>query len=411
MGLDINEIMDERFKNVSEKLRDFIIQKKLPNLLALVYQKDKIVYCEKIGKADIEKNELLQLNHIFRIASMTKPIICVAALLLYEEGKFSLDDPISKFIPKASKLKVFAGISDDQIEVVELDRPVTILDLFTHTSGFIYAYHPDHPIDKQYVDILDDIRQRITTISLKEVIEAMLDIPLKHQPGLKWAYGYSTDILGYLVEVISGKPLDVFLEERIFHKLGMKDTGFYVPTDKQDRFIPFYTHDQTGDLVKQADEPKNRYLEKPGFLSGGGGLVATLSDYFNFAQMLLNRGNYNGTQLLQEDTIVLMMKDHLSSREINYEFNPEDWPVMPDIFKENIISYTNGCGFGLGVQVKLKEENIPAATNGWCGVFTTDYWVDPSNGVIGILLSQYTPLFRYPIFSDFKNLTYQVLGR
>jgi CubicO group peptidase (beta-lactamase class C family) len=409
MGLHISEKFDDRFQIVSEKLGSYIIQKKLPSMLAFVSKHDEIVYCEKIGMADIEKNKPLELNHIFRIASMTKPIVSVAALMLYEEGKFSLNDPISKFIPKASKLKVFVGESNDKIVLEELERPVTMLDIFTHTGGFTYADNPKHPVDRMYIDFLGLNGKKLYAKSTKEAVEGMLDFPLMFQPGTKWFYSYSTDILGYLIEVISGKPLDVFLRERIFQKLGMQDTGFYVPDDKLSRFVTLYTHNQEGKLVTQSDLPDYRFYN-PKFLSGGGGLVSTLSDYFKFTRMLVNGGSFNGMQLLKKDTIALMMQDHVVSRGIDFNFDLSPWPDMPDNVKDNIISFSEGYGFGLGVQVKITENDLPIGINGWCGVFTTDYWVDQSNGVIGIFLSQYVPLFNYPIFNEFKSLTYKALN-
>ena len=248
--IEIKEIVDKKFHLLSQKMNEYISEKKLPGIMVLIYQNDQIIHCEKKGVRDYENQQGLNYDDIYRIASMTKPIVSVAALMLYEEGEFSLDDPLSKFMPKAKHLKVFTEETNGKISVEPLTCEVTILDLFTQTSGFIYAYNPTHPIDKLYNNLEGENGEKKREMTLQTAIDKYFDIPLKYQPGTKWKYSISTDLLGHLIEVISGQPLDDFLRKRIFQKLGMHDTGFYVPENKWPRLISIHIKDEEGNLIK-----------------------------------------------------------------------------------------------------------------------------------------------------------------
>ena len=394
--MEVQLVIDEKFSELTDKMKEYIIENKLPSILALIYKDGKIAYCEKFGKADIGKNKEISLDTIFRIHSMTKPIVCVAALMLYEEGKFALHDPISNWLPEAKNQTVYAGEKNGEMITEEPSRPVTFFDLFTHTSGFVYPTNPNHAVDRKYMELLSE---NIYRNSLKEMVQQFFNIPLKFQPGTKWEYGNSIDILGYLVEVISGQTLDVFVEEQIFDKLGMKDSGFTVPQNMIHRFVKMYKI-VNNEFVIQEDSP-DKYTKEQKYLSGGGGMVSTLQDFLQFSLMLVNKGAYEGGRLLKEDTVELMMQDHISSQGISIEF--EESTEDTEIFIQNY-------GFGLGVGVKkISSDGIPAGVSGWSGAATTDYWVDPENKVIGIFLSQFLPLFVYPVFDEFRRITYKGL--
>ena len=407
--IEIKEITDKRFQLLSQKMNEYISEKKLPGIMTLIYQHGKIIHCEKYGVRDIDSQQEINFDDIYRIASMSKPIVIVAALMLYEQGKFSFDDPLSKFMPKAKQLEVFKEEIDGKIIVEPMTHEVTILDLFTHTSGFIYPWVPTHPIDKLYLEIYGENRVNIQEMTLQAAIDKFFDIPLKYQPGSKWEYGISTDILGYLIEVISGQSLDEFLREQIFDKLGMLDTGFYVTENIWPRLIPIHIKDAEGHLIK--NEKKSELDKtKPSFLSGGDGLVSTLSDYLKFTIMLLNKGTFNQIELLKQKTVELMTSDHMAPRGINYVgFDPNEYPDVSESTADSLRKFSEGYGFGMGVQVKIKKNSVPVGIHGWGGAFNTSYWVDPTNQLIAILFLQFVPSFSYPIHIEFMDLTYKAL--
>lgn len=407
MNVEIKEVIDERFKILRTKMKDYMDQGDLPCGITLIYQNDEIISCEKHGMADVEKKIQIEFDSIFRIASMTKPIVSVAALMLYEEGKFSLDDPLSKFIPKAKDLKVFKIEHEGKFLTEELNREVTVRDVFTHTGGFSSLGDLSHPIDKKYSGLFRNVYQK----SLAEVIDIFLDIPLKYQPGYKWDYGYSTDILGYLIEIISGIPLDEFLQERIFNKLGMKDTGFFVPEAKRNRLAQLYTKNNKRQLIKAPEDQQRYGRDKTKYISGVGGLVSTLSDYMKFTLMLLNNGKLGEIQILNEETIQLMTQDHVLSRNIPY-VDEDSFDLLPKNLVALLLESSKGSGFGLGVRVILGDNYIPVGCHGWGGAFCTDYWVDPKNNIAGIFLSQVFPNFSFKEYYSvsIKKLVYEVLG-
>jgi CubicO group peptidase (beta-lactamase class C family) len=364
-------------------------ESKLPGLITLVARHGKIVNFEKYGVKDIDKP--MQLNTIFRIASMTKPITSVAVMMLYEEGSFQLDDPVADYIPEFKNMKVFKSKDENGIHVVDQMKPMTIRHLLTHTSGLVLGGE-NTPVDSLYRTA------NLSEGTLKDMIQKLAKIPLLYQPGTKWNYSRSTDVLGYLVEVISGKPFDIFLKERIFKPLKMKDTDFYVPEEKLNRVAAVYgLADNSGIKVIMTDTSNVSRPVK--FLSGNGGLVSTATDYFIFSQMLLNKGEYNGVRLLEKKTVDLM-----TSNQISNDIMPED-----GFFSELL----SGMGFGFGFAV-LKE-NTQSSIMGskgsywWSGAANTYFYIDPEKELILILMTQFVPNFYYPIFKEFKGLVYQAI--
>ena len=262
---------------------------------------------------DIESGTPMSEDSIFRFYSMTKPITSVAVMMLFEEGHFLLDDPVSKFLPEFKGLEVGVEEVDETtgemvLKTVPAIREVSIRDLLRHTSGLTYGFWGNSLVDKMYLD------QKVLTEdeTLQDTVAKLGSIPLKHQPGTVWEYGVSTDVLGRLVEVVSGQAFDDFLNERIFAPLGMTNTGFSVPPEAIHRLATVYEPNETNTAIAPYDPGKTRdYLKKPTYFSGGGGLVSTAADYLRFSQMLLNGGELDGTRILGPETVELMTRDHL----------------------------------------------------------------------------------------------------
>jgi len=285
---------EARLQRIPAMLADWVKLGQYAGINAAIARRGHVVWSGSFGYQDLESRTPMRPETIFRFFSMTKPIASTAAMLLYEEGRFLLDDPVAEYIPGFDKVKVLAREDGDGSEVVDLERPVTIRHLLTHTSGLnnAKAYQAQHVFDRQ--GTLADMARKVVTV------------PLSHQPGKAWRYGSSIDVVGYLVEVVSGKAFDVFLEERIFRPLGMPDTAFYAPKEKASRLASSYQLNEAGKL-----EPSRRAGDpaiKPKFFSGSGGLYSTQADYLRFCQMLLNGGELDGQRLLGPRTVSYMMQ-------------------------------------------------------------------------------------------------------
>jgi CubicO group peptidase (beta-lactamase class C family) len=349
-------ISTEKLAQIKPAIQALVDNEKIAGASVIVARKGKIALFETFGMMDKEAKKPMKPNTIFRFYSMTKPVTSVAAMMLYEEGKLKLDDPVSKYIPEFKGLKVYAesGKHTEQI------HKMSIRDLLRHTSGFTYGF-----FGKMY-------RARSVfdwDSSLQDMIDKLSEIPLLHQPSSKWHYSVSTDVLGYLVQKISGQSLDKFFKTRIFKPLKMKDTAFHVPARKTDRFAVCYGPNLTGGLRIVDDPNKSRYLKKPTIFSGGGGLVSTARDYMRFCQMLLNKGRLDGKRLLLPETVEMMTTNQL-----------------PDSVKRG-----EDGGFGLGFSVRLKDGKFPKGEYGWGGMASTHFWISPKHDLIVIALSQYMP--------------------
>lgn len=299
---------------------------------------------------------------------MTKPITSVAAMILYEEGRFELTDPVSDYIPEFAKLKVFVAGTVDSLEVTDAKRDPTIQDLFRHTAGLTYTWGPT-PVDSLYRAA--DLWNR--EHDLGKFVAKVTGIPLLHQPGKQFHYSVSVDVLGRLIEVVSGKPLDEFLDERLFRPLGMTDTGFYVPQDKLGRFALNYQWSEDGDLEPVDEGAPGRYTTMPAGPSGGGGLVSTADDYLRFCQMLLNGGELDGQRILSPRTVDFMLSDHLLP---DQEAGP-------------------GVGFGLGFAVirnPAQDGHLGAAGEAyWAGAANTFFWIDRNDELVYMVWTQLFP--------------------
>jgi len=280
----------ERLKRIDTAMQRYVDEGKIAGILAMVARRGATVYANCLGMMDIEASKAVQFDTLFRIYSMTKPITTAAVMMLYEEGHLQLTDPMSRFIPGFEHVKVLARETESGLELADLEHEITIWHLLTHTSGLSYGSGENDPVDEVYQKRFRPMLEREPDTTLEQMIQALAWLPLAHQPGSAWRYSFATDVLGYLVQVVSGKPFEDFLKQRIFAPLGMVDTDFYVPEHKIGRFAANYGPDEEGGL-KVIDAPAtSRYAKPTTHPSGGGGLVSTAPDYMRFAQMLLNRG-------------------------------------------------------------------------------------------------------------------------
>ncbi len=381
------DMSSDGFKKINTVMQSYIDDKKLPGIITMVARHGKLVNFEKFGMMGVDRP--MQLDAIFRIASMTKPITSVAVMMLYEEGRFQLDDPVAKYIPEFENLKVFTCKNKDGIHVEDPKKQMTIRNLLIHTSGL------GSGSERSVVDSLYKAADMVHS-SLKEKMQKLAKIPLKYQPGTRWSYGHSTDVLGYLVEVLSGKPLDVFFKERIFTPLNMNDIGYSVPADKHDRVPSVYCPSKTG--IEAIQDPEINNVSPPSrYIAGNGGLLSTATDYMIFSQMLLNKGTYNGVRILSSKTVELMTSNQLLNEK------------MPD--DDFLGKIMQGMGYGLGFSIledRTKANTI--ASQGsfwWSGTANTYFFIDPKEELILILMTQFVPNYYYPVFSEFRELVYE----
>jgi CubicO group peptidase (beta-lactamase class C family) len=382
-----------RLHRIDDAFRRFVEAGKIAGAVSLVARHGKVVHFEATGFANLESRRPLRRDAIFRIASMTKPITCTAVMMLFEEGHFLLDDPIADVLPEFARTKAFAAEVANGIELADLERPITIRHLLMHTSGLTYAWPSvfPHPVTRLYeheqIGRPDEV--------LAEQVGRLAALPLVHQPGAAWTYGHSHDVLGRLVEVISGLTFDNFLQQRLFGPLEMPDSGFHVPAERLDRLATVYGPGADRGLgpVQRADLERSK---PPIFLNGGGGLVSTATDYARFCQMLLNGGMLGNVHILGRKTVELMTANQTGP---NRPY-PPDFP-MP-----------NGYGFGLGVRVLVDPAaaGMPSSIGeyGWSGAESTYFWIDPRERLFGVLMVQLEPYtLRYGW--QFQSLAYQAL--
>lgn len=357
-----------RLQAVSAAMKNAVDQGKLAGIVTLVAKDGEVQLLEAHGYRDLENQKPMTKDSIFRIFSMTKPIAGTALMTLWDQGKFKLNDPVAKYIPEFQDLKVADGVDENgNFKTVEADHPMTIRELMSHTGGLVYVPPLSRgPVADAYAKA--NVLDRNST--LKDMAQKLGKIPLNHQPGTRWVYSVSVDVQGYLVEVLSGKPFDVYLRETIFEPLGMKDTAFYVAPEKADRLSRAYAPDEGGKLVSA---PNGEFLEKPKLFSGGGGLTSTASDYLKFTQMHLNNGELNGVRIISEKAAKLMHQNQL----------PE--PV------ENIGPFYPGNVFGLDFAVVNDSKaagGVPEGSYWWWGIAGTWFWIDPVNDIIFIGMIQ-----------------------
>jgi CubicO group peptidase (beta-lactamase class C family) len=383
-------LSSQRLAKITEMLRDNIAKGEIPGAVLLIARHGKIAYFENLGSLDPQAKTPMPKDAIFRIYSMSKPITEVAAMILFEEGKITLDEPIGKFIPALAKLQVAAnnnvGAAGGELQLVPANRPVSIQDLMRHTSGFTYGFFGDTPVKRLYVEakLWEDYP------SNAEFVERLSKLPLAYQPGTTWDYSHSTDVLGRLIEVVSGKSLYAFEKERILDPLGMPDTSFYVTNEaKQGRIAEPFADDRSFGVNAGFNDP--RVAQK--WESGGGGMVSTAMDYARFLQMLLDGGMLDGKRILGPKTVAYMTADHLGS-------------AVPGPY------YLPGPGYGFGLGFAVRRDAGVASANAspgeynWGGAGGTAFWVDPKEQMFVVFMMQspkqrvhYRPLLRDMIYA------------
>ena len=356
-----------RLERFPEGMKALVDQGKLAGVVTAVARHGKLIEFEASGKRDLAANAPMQKDSIFRIYSMSKPITGVAMMMLFEEGKWQLNDPVAKYIPEFANLKVFALDASGNTTLVAQNHPVTMRELMSHNGGFTYGLFSNTPVDKlqREADVLN------IDNTLDELVHRVAKLPLNAQPGSEWRYSISVDLQGYIVQKLSGMPFEDFLAQRIFKPLNMVDTGFYVPADKLNRFANFYDYDKDGKLEEVHGGLNHDFSKRPALASGGGGLVSTTIDYLRFCQMLLNGGQLDGVRLLSPRTVELMRTNVLP-------------PTMPIL--------SPGAGFGLDFAVYT---DVMAAggyygkgTYFWGGAAGTWFWIDPINDMIVVGMIQ-----------------------
>jgi CubicO group peptidase (beta-lactamase class C family) len=359
----------ERLALLPEGMKALVAQGRLAGVVTMVSRNGKVVEFDATGKRDLASNAPMQKDSIFRIYSMSKPITGVAMMMLFEEGKWQLNDPVAKYIPEFANLKVYATDATNNVVLKDQAHPVTMRELMSHSGGFTYGFFSNTPVDKlqREADLLNPNN------TLDEFIKRVAKLPLNSQPGSEWHYSISVDIQGYIVQKLSGMPFEEFLEKRIFKPLGMVDSGFYVPKDKLNRFAEFYTYDKDGKLqaVGPADGLNHDFSAKPALSSGGGGLVSTATDYMRFCQMLLNGGQLDGVRLLSPLTVELM---------------------RTNVLAPNVPILAPGAGFGLDFAVYtdpvMAGGYYGKGTFWWGGAAGTWFWIDPVNNLIEVGMIQ-----------------------
>lgn len=388
----------ERLQRIDAVLAEYIDKQRMNGAVALVIRNGKIAYYKSVGY-DKDANTPLQKDAIFRIASQSKAITSVAVMMLYEEGKFMLDDPISNYIPEFRKPVVLDKFNkaDSSYTSIPAKREITIRDLLTHTSGIGYAQIGTPESNAIYAKAGVPGGIGVGKIILGDKMKILGRLPLLHQPGEKWTYGLNTDVLGYLVEVASGMSLDAFLRKRIFEPLGMKDTYFYLPKEKYKRLAMLYTEDSTGRAVPMSEtiglngEVTRDYPATEGtYYSGGGGLSSTIYDYAIFLQMMLNDGTYNGKRILGRNSVRMMTMNQIG----------------------DIGRGANKFGLGFGITTEKGSALLPTqeGTFDWGGMFATTYWVDPKEKLVGLLYRNVYPTRWGNLGNLYKVLVYQAIN-
>ena len=384
-----------RLERLERVMQAYVDRREVAGAVSLVARRGKVVHFSTFGSRDAEVGAPMTHDTIFRIASMTKPVASVALMMLYEEGHFQLRDPIAKWLPEYADMQVASAATYQEVgrarfQTVQASQAITVQHLLTHTAGLPNTYRG---ITKPDFDAIAPQREPGDTLA--DFVTRLSALPLNFHPGERWEYGRSTDVVGRLVEVISGMPFDRFLQERIFAPLDMVDTHFYLPATKLDRFAALYRPADGGGLaLTEGPTADSRFVREPhSYFSGAGGLLSTARDYFRFQQMMLNGGKLDGVRILGRKTVELMTLNHVGDREI--------WLVGP------------GYGFGLGYAV-VQDPGAAAMPYSpgsyfWWGAYNTTFWVDPQEDLIGILLTQLRPHTQLNIRQDLATLAYQAI--
>ena len=390
----------DRLARIDPHFQRYVDDGRLAGWQVLVGRHGQLAHSSTYGQADKEAGRPVADDTLWRIYSMTKPIVSVAAMILWEEGLFGLTDEVSRFIPTFADVTVFDKGSASKALLVPATEPVRLWHLLSHTSGLTYGFLQLHPVDALYRAAGFEFGAP-AGMDLAAACDAWAALPLRFQPGSAWGYGVSTDVLGRVVEVISGQPLDVFVRERVLEPLGMTDTRWWVEGPETERLAALYA--AYDGRVLRYDVLGASALRKPTMLSGGGGLLSTAADYWRFCQLLLGRGEIDGVRVLAPRTVELMTRNHL--------------PGAVDLAAANSGGFAetifDGIGFGLGFATTLDPTPGKSASSVgeyfWGGLASTAFWVDPSTGVSAVFLTQLLPSSTYPIRAQLRQLVYSAL--
>ncbi|HTY78508.1 MAG TPA: serine hydrolase domain-containing protein [Candidatus Bathyarchaeia archaeon] len=391
-----------RLARIGDHFRRYIDAGKLAGALVLVARRGQIAYLEPLGHLETERRRPVTPDSIWRIYSMTKPITSVGLMMLYEEGRFQLDDPVHRFIPSWESLRVYVGGNYPTFKTAPAARPMSIRDLLSHTSGLTYGFMERTNVDAAYrkLGVADQTRRGYT---LQDMADTLAELPLEFSPGTAWNYSVSTDVVGHLIEVISGQRLDVYLRERVLGPLGMRDTSFVLEDAQIPRFAANYERQGDGSL-KMIDDPEQSNYRKRTFFSGGGGLLSTAPDYFRFASMMQNMGELDGVRILGRKTVELMTTNHLPGGQDLTEL------AQAGMFTETAYA---GVGFGLGFSVMQSPARAQILGSpgefAWGGAASTAFWIDPAEDLIVIFMTQLMPSSSYPLRRELRVLTYAAL--
>ncbi|MEZ4671601.1 MAG: serine hydrolase domain-containing protein [Anaerolineae bacterium] len=391
-------LSSERLERLATFMNDLVAGNRVPGIMTLIQRRDKVVHLGKFGLMDIEAGRSMEEDGIFRIYSMTKPIVSVAAMMLFEEGRLSLTDPVSKFIPAFAKTKVCTGTNALGLTLTEQQPQMNIHHLLTHTSGLSYGSFFDTPVDELYRQAGQGPIRRDRP--LQELMDILAGLPLVFQPGTCWRYSMSTDVLGYVVQVVADMPLADFLKERIFKPLGMVDTDFMVPAGQVSRLAQIYGSNALYDpqpippAMVMGIADVTTPTTGP---SGGGGLVSTLADYLQFCRCLLKQGIYDGGRLLSRKTMELMTANHI----------PDS--MMPIYMGLEQRDHGFGLGFRVTTHLGQARKLSSVGEFGWGGAANTFFLIDPAEELILLMMTQYLPTAPYTVNEIFRNLAYQAI--
>jgi CubicO group peptidase (beta-lactamase class C family) len=364
-------VSSEKLELLNETMHSFVDNNDISAIQTAILKNGKLIHYDSYGNSDISEKNTLKSDDIFRIASMTKPIVSVGLMMLHEEGKFELDDPVYKYIPEFKNLSV-----QKRKKIKPAKNHIKVIDLLRHSAGFNFKGPEDY--------------RKTINLTLEEYTKEAAKNPLKFEPGTTWWYSYATDICGYLIEVLSGQKLDVFLKKRIFDPLEMNDTFFEIPKDKLERLTTLYIVDKEKKLISFDDKSNTPFKDEVVLLNGSGGLLSTTDDYLKFASMLLNNGSFKNNQLISKETLDLMKVDHSLG------------------LKYKKLAFGKKKGFGLGFEI-VKEDDTKfgsKGTFGWGGMFGTYFRVDPKENMVIIYMTQSFETYKLKIADKFRSLIY-----
>ena len=390
-----------RLDRMRTAMRRYVDSRYTPGLVTLVHHRGR-QHAEAIGAMDFDRTVPMRRDAIFRLASMTKPITAAAAMILVEECKLRLDDPVDEWLPELKDRKVLRTIESPLDDTVPAKRPITLRDLLTFRAGYgeVAFLSPTCPLQRAVMEARLPLTEWLFADTADEFMKRLGSLPLAHQPGERWLYHMGCEIVGVLIGRVSGQSLGSFLRERIFDPLGMKDTGFFVPEAKLDRLPTCYATDLvTGKLIVLDKARGGQVARAPAFEAGAGGLVSTIDNMAAFGQMMLNKGAYGGGRILSRPSIELMTMDHVAPEQKAAS------PFFPGFWNEH------GWGLGLGVITARNDLSGVPGRFGWDGAFGTSWWIDPKEEMIGILMTQRRPdtLAVPPLTLDFWTSAYQLI--